>query len=299
METKKRAPGRPKKNKDTSSQLRGIITAPDNEENRVELLFSYCAHFAKVIGIIKDYGASEVDFIFSQTSMTLAAADHRQKVDIYAVFPGAHAAAYYCAEETRVRISQKNLQTIFTSINKNHATCTIICRHEDYMSNLYVLLKENLHESITQLKIGVAEISSDASVMADTADYPLSFSLNSSSFKPLITSFRSARSLQLTKEKDYICLAPENRTAAGGVVSDTSFPINSSLNLQSTLGDEILAVSFEMDDIYRFASKLIGDTVYISVDHARKIAFSAETLPKDGKIQIKVFISLLTYNGTN
>lgn len=295
---KKRAPGRPKKNKDlTPSKLRGIITEPDNPDSRVEMMISHCAQFAKVIGLVKDYGGAEIDFIFDASQCIITAPDHKQKVDIFASIPASHMAAYYCSAPTRIRISQKNLQIIFASINKNHTSITIICK-ADYMSAIYILLTESLHESITQLKIGVGEVPAESAKYPEsTEDYPLSFNIHSSSFKPLITSFRDAKSLCMTKDDGYICMQPER--AKERIDSDTSisFPINSSLSLRTTLApDEFLSVSFEMDHIYRFASKLIGDTVNISADKSRRIVFSTETPEKDGKIQIRVYVSLLTYN---
>lgn len=291
----KRAPGRPKKNKaEPPSRLRGVLTAPDNPDSRIEMTTVHPSTLGKVLTLIKDYGCAEVDFLFTEQQLTLVAIDHKQKVDIIAELPASRLSAYFCGAATHVKISQKNLHVICSAINKNHAAVTIVLRG-DYRSHVYFLLSETSHESITQLKIGVGEVAA-IPPLHDESTYPLQFSLSTVNFKPMIASFRGSKHLSLAKDADYVTLQPERDREKMNVDATVLFPLNSSLQLRCTLAPSApFSVSIDTSHIVKFASKAFGEYVRISADHTRKLVFSTESAEKDGRISVKICVELAVF----
>ncbi len=297
QQPKKRAPGRPKKNRDIlPNSHRGIVTEPSKEENRIEMVCSYPSVLNKISGLIKEYGASDVDFIFDVDGCRLFAVDHTNKVDICAFMPGSHTELYYCKEPTRVRVSQKHFHTIFNNTNKNYSNVSIIMQ-TDYRSVMYVILRETLHGSSTSMKVEVSEADNAAyKNMPDDLTYPLIFTISSADFKPKITSFRDAKILAVRKEHDYVLLVPEKDKEKMNIDTRIMYPINSSIQLSTNIQqDAIFSACVEMGHVRRFASKIIGENVRIAADNTNKITFSTETKDKEGKVSVKVFIELATF----
>lgn len=296
---KKTRPGRPKKVKDILPPiLTGVAQAPRDPGDRVEMECGYPATMTKIISIMSDYAAAEVDLVFGARGCEIFAKDHMQKVDIYVQLPGINMTHYYCARPTRVRINQNNFRTIVNGINKSCANITFILLEKDYKFHLHVLVRENIQDSVTNFKIDVINADDpEPAQLPNDADYPLCFSIAAANFKQQITTMKSYERMTIDKSSDDgITLIAEKTRGKQTPDIHTSYPINALLNMTTKItGDEVFQATINIENIRRFALKAMGEVVRICADLHNKITFSTTMKEKEGAALIKIYVEHAAY----
>jgi len=300
---KKTRPGRPKKVKDIlPPNITGVAQTPRDPGDRVEMECNYPATMTKIISIMSDYAAAEVDLVFGARGCEIYAKDHMQKVDIYVNLPGVNMTHYFCARPTRVRINQNNFRTIVNGINKSCSNITFILLEKDYKLHLHVLVRENIQDSITSFKIDVITADDpEPAQLPNDAEYPLCFSIAAANFKQQITTMKSYERMTIDKSSnDGITLIAEKTRGKQTPDIHTSYPINALLNLTTKVtGDEVFQATIRIENIRRFALKAMGEVVRVAADLHNKITFSTTMKDKEGAALIKIYVEHAVYGSAD
>jgi hypothetical protein len=167
---------------------------------------------------------------------------------------------------------------------------------------LYVVIKETLQDSETSFKIDVIDANTNnPNKLADDSNYPLCFSIMATNFKQQIATMKEAEKITIQKGSDTsISLIAEKNRGRLNLEIQTSFPINAMLNMRSRIvGDEIFAATVNIENIRRFGTKIMGETVRVCAHARDKITFSTTTKEKEGGVFVKIFVEHAVYDVAN
>jgi len=295
----KKRPGRPKKEAPTINvETHGVVAAPANEDDLVELVYCNPMLFKKLFQMYKAFEVSEVEMDFTKEFVKIITKDHLGKSNIYTTIFGRYMNLYYCREPTRVRIRRDNLEKVLSAIGKNHYKLTLIL-NRDHRSHMYLIMKDIEYDNDDSYEIDVL-IKQDAEVVVvndnDTA-YPISFKMSSRHFKTKINNIRKlsptftiqkcgGEPLQLTFDK-------AQKVNWTGIYND-----GAKINLKSRLAPEdVFNVSLVIDYIKPFSNSNIGDDVVIAADKREKMSFTTFLDKKDNgcAAEVKVFTEVKDY----
>lgn len=276
--TKKR-PGRPKKKiLNVPIEHHGIVPAPVNDEDFLELVYTNPSLFKKILQLHKQYGVSEIDMLFDKDGVKTAVKDHLGKSTIYSIIDGKCMNLYHCKAPMRVCVNRDSLEKVFSTLGKNHYKITFILK-ENFRSIMYLIVKDLEYNNDEAFEIDIIYKPEDTACFNandNDANYPIKFKLSSKHFKSRIGQIRKF-SRTLTVQK--IGLGPLQFTSDSEKKVKWTATYNDSdkIELKSTIdADDIFNVSVYIDHIRPFCVANVGDDVFISADKQEKISFTIQ-----------------------
>lgn len=297
----KKRPGRPKKKVVTMPvEFHGIVEAPVNPDDFLELVYCNPLLFKKVLQQLKAFEVSEVEMNFDPIGLKIMAKDHLGKSNIYTTIDGKCMNLYYCKAPLRICVKRDNLEKVLGALGKNHYKITFILK-ENYRSTLYCIIKDIEYDNDDSYEIDVVfkpEDQGRAGFKDDDTNYPIKFKISSKHFKNRISNIRRLsptftiqkcgnEPLQFTFDK-------AQKVNWIGVYNDSK-----KIGLESTLPpDDIFSVSVYIDYIKPFSNSNIGEEVFIAADKREKMSFMTRLDKKDTDCYacvIKVFTEIKDY----
>ncbi len=298
----KKKPGRPKKKiVNAPIEVHGIVDAPVNEEDVLELVYCNPSLFKKLLTMDKQFEVSEVEMNFDQYGLKTINKDHIGKSTIYTTIDGRCMNLYYCKAPIRICVKRDNLEKVFGNLGKSHYKITFILK-ENYRSIMYIIVKDLEYNTDESYEIDVVYKPEDharAEIRDDDTNYPIKFRISSKHFKTRINNIRKLSPiftiqkagndpLQFTFDK----ALKVNWT---GVYNDSE-----KIDLKSTIApDDIFSVSVYIDYIKPFSNSNIGEDVYIAADKREKMSFMTlldKSQTTDGYAAcVKVYTELKDY----
>jgi intracellular sulfur oxidation DsrE/DsrF family protein len=305
----KKKPGRPKKKVVTMPiEVHGIVDAPVNAGDVLEMVYSNPSMFKKLFHLLKQFEVSEVEMVFDPAGMKIITKDHLGKSNIYAFINGACMNLYYCRELIRICIQRDNLANVLGPLDKNNYKLTFLLKEENYRSMMYVIVKDMEYDSTETFEIpaGFKPNTADpAEPLDDDTDYPLKFTLSSKHFKNQINKIR-ALSSTFTIQKTGLAPLQFTFEHAKKVNWNGVYDNSDRINLRSAIGaEDILTVSVAIDYMKPFSNSNIGEEVQIAVDKHKRISFSTSLDKKGGggvdlyACRVQLFTPIIEFRHAN
>jgi hypothetical protein len=280
---KKKKPGRPRKNNANAPiEVHGIMDAPVNEGDVLEMVYSNPQMFKKIFGLLKAFDVSEVEMNFDPAGVRMVTKDFLKKSTIYTVIDGRCMNLYYCKGPVRICVKRENLEKILSTLGKNHYKITFLLK-ENWRSKMYMIIKDSEYNNDDTYEIDVVYKPEDTlqNVADDDTNYPIKFHVSSKHFKTRINNIKKlSQNFTIQKTGDeplqftYDKIQKVNWT---GTYNDST-----RINLVSKLNEEdIFSVSVCIDYIKPFSNSNIGDEVFLAVDKRENISFMTQLDKKD------------------
>ncbi len=298
IDAPKKRPGRPRKEREIASlDIKGILAAPINAEDAIELVYHDPALFSKMLKLYKNYEVKDVEMKFDSNGIKMNAVDHLGKSKIYIVIDGACMDAYYCAAPIRICVKRTNLEHAIGHIGKNHNKITLISKRDDNKT-LYLIIRGSEYENDSQYEIEVSpkvdEVAGD--FVDDDSQYPIKFNFTLAHFKTKIAQAeKMGKTLTIEKAGNgHLQLTGDNGPGKQVQWSEI-YSRPDKINLQSTIAeDDILRANVIIEYIQPFAKSSIGDHVHICAHKTEKISLAASTNASDRgwACTVKVFTDL-------
>ena len=146
----KKRPGRPCKTP-VAQQIpfHGISPTPNNPENKLELVSSSPSNFKVMFNYFKIRSVKELHLRCDHVGLTFFAKNHDNTSKIIGYVYGQYMNWYYCAEEFWVDIDTKNIEGIFSAIDKTCHKITIVQAIDDPQKLTFVLRNSILEKDNT------------------------------------------------------------------------------------------------------------------------------------------------------
>lgn len=295
----RKKPGRPRKKAPVVSiETRGIIAAPVNEGDIVELVYGNPSLFKKILQMLKAFEVGEIEMCFDPEGLNIYAVDHLNKSNIYVSIAGKYMNLYYCKQPLRICVKRNSMDKVFGSIGQNHYKITFILK-EDYRSTMYMIVKDLEYDNDDSYEVDVVFRPENImpEVQDNDADYPVKFMISSKHFKSRIGSIRKlSGTLTIQKCGDQplqFTFDKAQRVNWTGVYHDPG-----KINLQANIPpNDIFNVSVSIDYIKPFSTSIIGDDVYIAADKRKKMSFMTHIDKKENgyAATVKVFTEIKDY----
>jgi len=270
----KKKPGRPKKRPAfATAGVSGISANPKEQENILELAYINPTMFKKIFQLFKTFGVNEININFEPAGATIAAVDHFEKSNIFAVINGARMSHYYCKETIKITVQRINIEKILSALGKTNTRIMFILKG-DYRSVLHVIVHDSEYNSEDTYDVEVACRTDGEIEQTDDSEYPICFKMNAKNFKTKINNIRRLspaltiqkcgdEALQLTFDK------------AQNVNWISVYNDNNRIALRSTLDKEdILSISVMIDHILPFCNSCIGDEIIFRADKQARLSMS-------------------------
>lgn len=188
----KRKPGRPpSKPPAPPLEMKGIVDAPSNNENRLEMAWQDPMVFKQLFTFFKNLKARDIHIRCAPDGMTFFAWDHTKTSRVHAHVAGDQVNWYYCHETFWIGINRESVEKIFASIDKSFYKVTFSCRYED-SSHLTVIFKDAELDKECRWKIVLSNLDPDETLLAMEESlspaslesaFPVQFCLNAKKFK--------------------------------------------------------------------------------------------------------------------
>ncbi len=296
----KRKPGRPK-NCPTGPTIpiRGIVLAPQDKSNVVELEYHNPQIFKKIFSMFKKYYMDEIEIVFDVDGIHMENKDHLKKSTVYNFIDGKCMDTYYCARKIRICVKLTSLDNAMLVFTKDYHHISLILKELDYRSKIYFIVEEKKYNSELNIDVDVTyRPESDAIVKRfDDSLYPLSFRFESKTFKAKINALRQiSKSFIIQKVGDAPLQFSHEKEPGVNIVQ--VFPESELIHLFWSLGAASLNVSVSIDHLIPFTNSNIGDYYFIRVDPFNPISLALylDESPNGWACVIKVFTEIQKMN---
>lgn len=276
----KRSVGRPRliQRVDPLPKL-GIVVAPSNNDNLVELSYDNVGIFKKIFSLLKLMNVKEINIQFNTNYTKIFGIDHLEKNLINIKINSNKLNHYYCEYPINITLDPKNLDKITQKIDKNYNLFSMILKKNTFRNNLIIILNNKVLSIDESHIINLIENDVDLHPFYEkTLDYnvyPLKFELSGKYFKKLINDV-SIFSEIFTIEKvnqsplQFIYKNINNTIKGYNICKD-----DSKINLQTNINDnEIFSVSVRIDYIKALSNSLLSDKIKIYADNENDLVFS-------------------------
>lgn len=295
---KKKKPGRPRKeNIHIPIAVHGIVQAPVNAEDLIEMIYSEPTLFKKYIALLKGYQVGEIELNFDKTGLRIDTKNRVGSVDISTVISGACMNLYYCKEPIRIWVKRSALEMVVNALSNHHCRITWLLR-ENYREMLYVIIKNSVYGSDQIFEVEV--FSKDATVPPvppDDSAYPVRFKIATKYFKKVVTSVsKDSKRFTIQKNGNQPLQLTIGRSQDSNVGWTEVYSESDKIGLQSTIGGEdIFNVSVDMQNILPFCKYALGDDIYIAADKEKRIMFQCFADRKDNgwAMCVKAFSNII------
>jgi hypothetical protein len=276
----RRPVGRPPKVRPKTSDFerKGIVKAPLDQGNALELIYDNPQFFKKIISSLKAYSVSEVSLDFTPERILLITSDYSGKSYIHTSINGAMMVTYYCEGPVSVCVKREDLENILNQIDKNHLSIAFYVTKAQ-MKVLHVSLKDIEMDLLLDCNIQMIERRAPlANFDFSEADYPLRFTLPMKYLKKMVNDLSGKSEILMIKKNPNVPLEFTYESINGEaerVIPHGAYRNNEKLNLRSTLAqDDIFAVGVRISHIKPITAANMADYVDISVARNRHICFT-------------------------
>jgi len=315
-DTKKRGPGRPRKQTvKTQIKRNGIADEPSNKSNAeenvkdprmeftMELLYDNPMMFKKVFNFYKAMAVQDLLMKFCPTHVEIYTIDHKKKSRIYTKFFGNRLHRYYCKEEFEIGLKPSNFLKIFNMVNKDYDTVRIYnnaidqgdklnVQYHDVVDDSWPTFQSTLSRKKPELCKGILED------IALEEEYPIRFEMMFKQFKKKIVNANSLlTSISIQKDGKRPLMFTGPYEGKDGKYIDP-FPNSQKIKLKSTVPeDEFFVATVSLNYIKPLAGSLVSDYITIAAHESKCLIFTimldeemAGKVPKPGTevCQIKI-----------
>ncbi len=300
----KKKPGRPKKKVVvTHIEIQGIVTAPVNQQDVVELVYCNPTLFKKLFQLYKAYEVSEIEMNFDHVGVKIITTDHFKNSTIYTMIEGKCMNLYYCKNPIRVCIKRDNLERVLSTLGKSHYKITIMLR-ENYRSTMYIITRDTEYNNDDMYEIDVIfkpDEQAPPTINDDDTNYPIKFRISSKYFKTKINNIKklSADVFTIQKCSNEPLQFTFDKTKKG-IYWVGVYPDSDKMCLKSTINDDdIFNVSVAISNIQPFSNSNIGDELIIAAHKSEKMSFMTYLDKKDSGYAciVKIFTKINEYRG--
>jgi hypothetical protein len=279
---KRRGPGRPpSKPPPPPLEKKGIVPAPSDSNNRLELAYEDPTVFKLLFAYLKNLKVREIHLRCTRTGLTFFARDHSKTSRVVAFVAGEHTNWYYCDEdEFWLAINREHVEKMFGGIDKSFYKITIIQTRDD-VNSLTFVLKDFYIEKECNYKITLSAFTPDEGLYEAEKiltpegileNFPIEFTLTAKQFKKSITDASSysdtitfeklgAHPLQLTYNKTNMAYNEVYRAA-------------DKIHLRSSVpGGATFRCTVKIDNVKPLASSMVTDDVRILCREGGDILF--------------------------
>lgn len=276
----KKRPGRPKKQiADAQFQCFGIVGAPKDKSNILELHYENSILFKKIFTLFKAYTVDEVTWVFKKDRVEIITQDRLKTSVINVTLWGRFLMWYWCAaDEIKICVKRNNLQRIFKNFDKNFCEVKFILKEEDYRSLLHIYINNKDMDNWLDYEVELIKNNEEIAFAPNSDnDYPLKFALPSRHFKKVVNDIMEVSpkfSIGKVGKAGHVTIS---YTKANNINLNSVYMSPDKIGLQSTVKDgDIFSVQLEIEYIRPFSNSSIGEKVNIAVQERKPVSLSTE-----------------------
>jgi hypothetical protein len=292
--TRKKGPGRPRKNPISKPKPRnGVSDVSKQDINCIELMYDTPIFFKKIIQFFKQMAVGRVNISFNDTHVLIWCIDHFETSNVRVFIDCTKINHYYCEAPLEISLLGKNLEIIMNTIDKNCTNITFISRKETRNQSIEVIF-ENNNSMDTVHKIdllgGCTDIQDSNRFLYE--DYMIKINFSSKSFKKLISDISNS-SDRITLKQDgrddkfvieYITLDKK--------IKSYSFFKNQESIVDSRLEDnDTFRVSIKIEYIKPISSSLLAENIEIYAHEDKQLLFASSI--DNETFEIKVLTNII------
>lgn len=297
----RKGPGRPRKTIETQTvEIRGIVDAPEDPDNFMELVYCNTAMFKDLLKLFSQYNISDIEIAFQPKNIEITAKGPSDKTTHHVTINGHGLNHYYCRETIKSCISIAVLDDILFGGNKNYHKITMIAQ-ENYRSKLKIVLN-NLEYSVDEifdLDVGYRppDQTSVQHPEQSDADYPVRFTMSKQYFNASMVKMRKFGTEALFQKIGGGGFQIQ-AVKAGRTMKTDNFRDNKILSMECTLEEgDILSVTVPLDYMIPLAKANIGNQIIVSLSKTKNVSMTTYMAPSPniGPICcIKIFAEIRT-----
>jgi hypothetical protein len=301
--TKKRPPGRPRKNPKREPMARSGVSAtpfkPDNPDNAVEFIYSEPMIYKNVLNLFKAAAAAEIMFIFDLTEVRILGCDHKGKTLFMVTFDCSNVVHYYCAEKTVATINAAHIIKINEGIGKNNTIVSIILKKAaSHKTIIFVFQNEMKIDTRREISLMTPTVDHQSQLGDfEFKDHEISWEWPSGYFKDTISDImRFTNTFTAQKNGASGKFMFPYKSDDGNIVSQNIIkdPEMSKL-VENIAGKDIFAVSVLIEYIKPISMATLSKSIKIYADRSKKMIFVAEL---DACITVKCAVSIVSATST-
>lgn len=277
-EKAKKRPGRPRKKVVAAPvEIKGIVNAPTENNNLVEMVYQNPTILKKIFNILKGYNCDDTIIDFEPNSIRMTAKSFDGKTTIFPIFTCKLLNHYYCREPRRICVKRSRLSDLFKSIDKYPCKVTWLLKEEMQKSVLYVIIRNFSLNNEKQHEVELTEkFNAEVPVMPDDSKYPLKFTLPSKDFKQEITDIMQvSESFTIQKRSDdpleFTYDVPKEVNTVNVWRDATTIALQTDIE-----PGDVVAATIMNAYIKAFSNANLGTHVRIAVDKYLPMSFTTE-----------------------
>jgi hypothetical protein len=289
----KKKPGRPRKKPVVAPfEIHGVVQAPLDKKNVVEMMYHNPIMFRKLISLLKSLSVNEVYLKFSKDKIIIVTMDHFKKSLVVAEINGFKLNHYFCEKEIEIGVRREVLEKIFHTVDKVYNRVVLKLKKDSHRSVLFIELYYYDLDKMDQYEVELINLQNKITKIEENIlEYPIRFEFTSKYFKKIINDMSSmADSFSIEK----IGLGPLQITyqTPKYVNLNSVYRDGTKIKLFSAVKeDDIFAVSVKLENVKPFACANVGDTVEIFADKYKKMLFMSK-MDKDTCI-VKIYTEII------
>jgi len=254
---KKRKAGRPPKAERERTGHKGIIAEPENKENIIEMSYDNPSIFETMYASASRCSTSKIELCFEKDTCIIAVKGKKKIVSMRIDFRCNNLLSYYCGKNMYYEGECENILKIIKTKNKEDNRI-IMSIPENKLNEMKITFKKST-ESLTKswrVPLDIIEkpdLESSDNIYKNIHNYPLSFRLNWTVFKRMISSWKKFKPEDIYIEKD-VGAEPLKFQFQGTIIgNDSDFGDSEEIKLKFT-GEEIFSVKIPLNCLTPIAS---------------------------------------------
>jgi len=266
--------GRPKKVEVIdNSNNKGVVNAPQDKANIIELEYGNPLLFKKCVTLLKGYSASELIWQFKKDCVEIRAKDHLDSSKIFFSIDCKNVISYYCKQEHTISFKLETVEDLFKAIRKDKTIKFVI--EENTKNSQFTIIIPNIADGIlSSTSINLINNSTNANFNGcDDSKYSIRMSLTIDYLKRIFTRIGNKTDrLYIIKypKKD---LNIEYRT--NSIVSKNTIVDPAKVDLKCDLDDNaFLWVELLLSQIKPLSSSSKDHTLKIAIDKSNLASFT-------------------------
>lgn len=300
-EVKKRPVGRPPKidkNEKKSTVRKGIVSAPQNDEHIIELVYDIPLNFKRVFTLFKLMDAQDIKIEFKLSKVRISGIGRIGHNFIDLIIDGTKLSHYFCKHTVIINLDQKNIEKIIQKIDKSYNSIFIIAKNDSYKKHINIILNDESQGIKEYHKISlIEEINEmDDNIIRDLnyRQYPLSFTLPSKYFKKIVNDIsKFSKDFTIERRPGVLLSFPYDSNAKTIDVdhiftNEELFKINCSLDK-----DDFISTTVRIEYIQSMATALLSEEVNVYVDKEDMMVF--KSVIDNGTFDLILAVKIVSY----
>lgn len=266
----KRGPGRPpKKQPAPPLDKNGIVEAPDDVDNRFELVYEDPMMLKSLFAFFKNIKSPDIHIRCRPEGVTFFARDTARTCRVVGNLPGESMNHYYCGKTFWMGLNRESVERIFSGIDRSFFKVTLLCREDD-TEELCIIFKDAELEKECHYRVTLSTLERDEDLYAAEQmtteeaqrESPIEFRLSSKQFKKSVSDAKH-HSDTITFEK--LGLLPLQLTYNRvGIAYREVYRSSEKIGLRSAVEDgTTFRCTAAISNIHSLASAMVTDDVRI------------------------------------